>query len=483
MDLLTAAEKRVEVVPTVRRWPEFAGLAIYTLVIAATIARHEPWADEAQSWLLARDAGLVDLWTRLLHYEGTTGLWQTLLHVLIRAGLPYAGMNLVAGLFASAASALILWRSPFPLGVRIALPFAYFLCYQYAVIARSYNLLPVLLFACAALFHKAGERPVLFTSLLCFMAAVSVHGMILSVSIGVAAIAQRRTWKQGLPYAGAFATVAAWLAFAASPAADETFVTRLNFSFQHFIDVGGKAFAAAFTGETFSSLAVVALSIPLLWRGGGLIFFIVASGLLCSAYAVVYSQVWHFGMLFLAWIFALWISLATRRSGPNGTPGESIRPTLATTALAIVIAVQCYWTSCAVRYDWNEAYSGSLAASQGLREIPLTGRRIYAIGFACVAIQPYFPRNIFSNWNNGHPEGYWDWSRRNHVDEDSQRLEELHPDYLMIGYKNELERGIWTDAVRKSGYQAIRHFDGNSFWQTHVFEPESFDLYRRDSGQ
>ncbi len=95
MDLLTAAENRVETVSTLRRDPCFAGLALYSLIVAGAIVRHEPWADEAQSWLLARDAGLIELWTRLLHYEGTTGLWQTLLHAAIRAGLPYAGMNVV----------------------------------------------------------------------------------------------------------------------------------------------------------------------------------------------------------------------------------------------------------------------------------------------------------------------------------------------------------------------------------------------------
>jgi hypothetical protein len=271
-----------------------------------------------------------------------------------------------------------------------------------------------------------------------------------------------------LPYLGGFAAVAALLAAAAWPVADGTFVTRLNFSLEHFVEVSGRAFAAAFTGETFSSLAIVALSIPLLWRGGGLLFFAVASGLLCGVYAIVYSQVWHFGVLFLAWIFALWISsrrLVRKRR-------------LAVGAMAVAIGVQCYWTLCAVRYDWGEAYSGSLEAARELREPGLAGRRIYAIGFACVAIEPYFPRNIFSNWS----AAYWDWSRQNHINGDALRLAETRPDYVIVGYKNEFERRVWTDLVRKSGYQAIRHFKGSSFWHAQVFEPESFDLYRLGGG-
>jgi hypothetical protein len=471
MDLLTAEERRVEAARSFRHWPAFAATAAYILISAIAIAHHEPWADEAQSWLLARDAGLWELWTRLLHYEGTTGLWQTLLHLFIRAGLPYSGLDAISGVLGIAAASLVIWRAPFPLSVRIVLPFSYFLCYQYASIARSYDLLPVLVFACAALFHRAWQRPLLFTALLCLMSAVSAHGMILAVSIGFAAMTRADQWKRLWLYAFAFALIACVLAFTAWPAADGTFVTHLDFSFEHFLETAGRALAAAFTGETFTSLSVVALTVPLLWRGGGLLFFFLACSLLCGVYAVVYSQVWHFGALFLAWVFALWISYE-----------RSSAQRAATAALVVVIAVQCYWTCCAVRYDWNQAYSGGQAAARGLRELDLANRRLYAIGYACVAIQPYFSRNIFSNWNDGRAPAYWDWSKRNHVNEDSLRLPLLRPDYVIVGYKNDFEKGVWTDLIKKGGYRKIRHFAGSSFWQTSVFEPESFDLYRLDGG-
>ena len=34
-----------------------------------------------------------------------------------------------------------------------------------------------------------------------------------------------------------------------------------------------------------------------------------------------------------------------------------------------------------------------------------------------------------------------------------------------------------SETVAESGYRQIRHFEGNTFWQTRIFEPESFDLY------
>lgn len=477
MDLLTAEDAQVEAVPQLRHTPAVVAFAAYILVTGLAVAHHEPWADEAQSWLLARDGSLWELWTRLLHYEGTTGLWQTLLHVLIRAGLPYTGIGAVSWMLGIGAAALVIWRSPFPLVFRIALPFTYFLAYQYAAIARSYDLLPLLLFGCAVYFRNAGARPAIFTLLLCLLAAVSVHGMILAISVGIAALLRTDKWPVVWPYAAAFVIAAGLLGMTAWPAADGTFVTRLNLSAGHFFEVAARAFAAAFTGELYSSLAIVALSIPLLWRGGGLIFFAIASGLLCTVYATIYVQVWHFGALFLAWIFALWISFG------SGVLRRDYVAYAAGSAMALVLAIQCYWTGSAVQYDWTKAYSGGQAAARGLHDLDLAHSRLYAIGYACVAIQPYFPHNVFANWNGGGPPAYWDWSTRNHANRDSEHLAELRPDYVIVGYKNDFEKGVWTDLIRGAGYRQMRHFEAHSFWQDDVFEPESFDLYRLDDAR
>src|ERR1039458_8335312 len=74
----------------------YFAVGAYALLVAFTIRQHEPWADEAQSWLLGRDASLAQLWGRLLHYEGTPGLWQTMVHALIRLGLPYSAYSLLS---------------------------------------------------------------------------------------------------------------------------------------------------------------------------------------------------------------------------------------------------------------------------------------------------------------------------------------------------------------------------------------------------
>src|ERR1700722_17564643 len=148
----------------------YAALGAYALLVAFTIYRHEPWADEAQSWLLARDASVAQLWGHLLHYEGTPGLWQTLLHALIQLGLPYSAYDFVSASLELAAVYLLLRYAPLPLFIRISLPFTYYLCYQYAVIARSYAVIAPLLFAVAVLYPQASRRTAVMTALLTLLA-------------------------------------------------------------------------------------------------------------------------------------------------------------------------------------------------------------------------------------------------------------------------------------------------------------------------
>ena len=79
--------------------------------------------------------------------RGTPGLWQTLLHALIRLGLPYSAYGFVSASLGLAACIFCFDMRLFRSLYRLLLPFTYYLCYQYAVIARSYALIAPLLFA------------------------------------------------------------------------------------------------------------------------------------------------------------------------------------------------------------------------------------------------------------------------------------------------------------------------------------------------
>lgn len=467
-------------VRTAARFPllPVSAVLVYALLTGVAVFRHEPWADEAQAWLLARDSSLWALWTRLLHYEGSPGLWHTLLHLSIVLGAPYGWLNLFSGLLGLGSAILLFWCSPFPLLLRLLLPFTYFLCYQYAVIARSYSLLPALLFACAAVFRDAEKRMVLLTALLCLMADVSVHGLVLSCAIwGTLQLSMIRKWQSISPAArkrwivtGAIYLLAlSCIVWSAWPAGDVTFVTKLNPSSEHFFQVSRRMVTNAFTGNWWLSLAAVALSLPSLWKGKALFVFMLSSASLCLVSSVIYSQVWHDGILFLVWIFALWRAATFRQLD-----------WAALAALSITVAFQCHWTAESIRYDFPFPYSGSKAAAQYLRENNIPSKTLYGIGYACTGVQPYFAHNIFANFSGGDKAAYWDWSSRNHIYvHATEHLAQEAPEYVLVGYKTLTEKYLYDYVAQSSGYSELKHFQGNLFWQDEVFEPEAFDLYRR----
>src|ERR1700692_545385 len=88
------------------RWPEWATVVLYAGVVAFAIPYHEPWADEAQAWQLARSLPLVALFQKYIRYEGSPGLWHLLLWILSRAHVSYTGMHWISGGIAVAGIAI-----------------------------------------------------------------------------------------------------------------------------------------------------------------------------------------------------------------------------------------------------------------------------------------------------------------------------------------------------------------------------------------
>jgi hypothetical protein len=164
-------------------WLVWTPFAVYLAVLAIAISRHEPWFDEAQAWLLARDLPYTRLMFGQLRYEGTPGLWHSILFLANRSGVPYAGLPVIGAAAAAGAVFLLLRFSPFPALVRLMLPFTYFLAYQYAVVARSYNLLALLPFAAALVFPFRHARPIAYVSILILLSHVSLHGALISLAL------------------------------------------------------------------------------------------------------------------------------------------------------------------------------------------------------------------------------------------------------------------------------------------------------------
>ena len=108
-----------------------------------------------------------------------------------------------------------------------------------------------------------------------------------------------------------------------------------------------------------------------------------------------------------------------------------------------------------------------------------------AIAYPTTALEPYFPKNLYSDFNNGSPTAYWDWSKRNAANPENDPLgilSQRRREYVMVGYRLNYEEEWWSHILLSLGYRHVRHFEGDLFWHDHILEPEAFDVYHRIAG-
>jgi hypothetical protein len=142
---------------------------------------HEPWRDEAQAWLIARESpDLLHLLSRM-GYEGTPGLWHFLLYPLAQLGLPYSSMNILNLLIMLSAVFLFVAYSPFTRLHKLFFTFGYFILFEYTVIARNYGLTVFLLFLIFSLHNHRFKKLLPYAAILFLLANASLFGFLMSL--------------------------------------------------------------------------------------------------------------------------------------------------------------------------------------------------------------------------------------------------------------------------------------------------------------
>lgn len=395
--------------PSASRWPEWTALGAYTALLIFLIRHHEPWADEAQAWLLARDLSVWQLVHTYLRYEGQPALWHLMLWLLIRVHVTYAGMHWICGVVGLCGTWLLLVYSPFPRWLKLSLPFSFLLAYQYVVVARSYVLMPILLYGVAIVWRR---NPIVLALLLGLMANTAAHGAAIAAGFGVAYWIERRRDIRGgklVPSSRSFLLASILLLMmgvaalaAACPTPDVTVPARLtgmNRQVQEFVvlmTATWQPWPAAIPGGALVLIGLerrkaLYLTAPLLAL---LLFF-----------SAVYMNFWHAGLTVLVLITILWITWPAH--------GQlALEEKLLRCAVAILVATHIGWTAYAAWYETAHDYSPDLRTAQYLAPAIRAGVPIASSGdptssFDLVGIQPYFSRNIFSN----QPHAFWLWSR------------------------------------------------------------------------
>jgi hypothetical protein len=428
--------------------PEIVTICIYAGLLAWAIPHHEPWADEAQAWQIARTLPFLQMF-HVLSYEAHPALWYLCLWVLSRLHVSYAGMHWVAAAIGFSGVAVLVTTSPFPRFIKLLLPFTFYLAFQYAIVARSYVLVPLLIFLCAYFWPQKLERP--FTLALCLGLLANVAPHAAAISGGFAIVYFIDLWlsrHKDCPRApakrlyGAAALllvlygISIWTALPAKDASGAVLVVRPNTAQIKPIEDQGSELPPSYPGaEPANRRSIQWLAWKVEWRLSdslttgliqpfwlGCLFWVLLTWkffrtrklhyLLPAFFLVVLSHVyawfWHAGLMLPCVIALLWITWPRQTAQFRKLPLYEQLPAL---MLLLIAVVQMSWAEYAFAFDHAHDYASGATAAAFLKPYVMSHARIVAIGNDSLSadIQPYFDHNVFLN----EPYTYYWWSTHN----------------------------------------------------------------------
>lgn len=170
----------------------FAVYAIFNLVM---VLHHEIWADEAQAWVVVRDLNLNGIISHV-RTEGHPLLWYLLIFPFAKLFHNFNAvfsMQFLNWLLVTIGAGYLVFKSPFNICCKTAILLSSGFLYWYPVMARSYCLIPILLFLLANFyFNQASEQknspvkhPFIFAVLLILLANTHIIMFGFCLALGV----------------------------------------------------------------------------------------------------------------------------------------------------------------------------------------------------------------------------------------------------------------------------------------------------------
>jgi hypothetical protein len=472
---------------------------VYLITLACTVPWHEPWNDEAQAWLLSRDLSLPQLFLHGLRYESHPPLWYLILWLPAHLHIGYFIFCWISAVIAAAGIYVLLRLSPFPFYLRAVLPFTFYLAYQYAVVARSYVLYPLLGFLVAHVYRQTKPRPLLMAVLLALLANISIHGTLVACCF-----AALYGWKHLRSGHTGDVTTRNYLSATAIFVASLAVIAVVVFPPKDLITVATPTVTRVLLHQTSANPAVstqasaTTLPAPISQTQQGglryrfaelprlLSYSISTSHLLAFTLyllliaflfrlhqlpmllplvaiilflSFVYGLAWHLGLIWVTILMILW---AVWDPDADTRPGFNLQKVLGG-FLFFLCLLQLPWTWGAIRFDIRSPYSGAKNTAAYLRTLP-TSMRIAGFGPQSTAIVPYFPGNIFFN----QPTTFWLWSTRNTIDQDAPATLATHPD-LVVVFQQYNSAGAPNDnpirdLVQADGYRETHRFCGQAYY-------------------
>ena len=397
--------------------PSPAELVLWLVFAAVTLVMvcyHEPWRDEAQGYLVARDNSLVGL---ILHmkFESQFLLWYLFTWPFARLGLPIFGINLLHWALSCCTAFLIVRRAPFRFLTRAALIFSILFAFEFTVIARHYAIGVFLLTVLMMNWRERFRRPVLYACgiALCAQSNLPIWACLGGLCCAIAyEVIVRRLWSRGV--------------FASMLICAFGFVLALASIFN------GSGFGSPYVGRRGDALAQLAVSerlqtsfeavsnmvyLPVwlcvvcivlgalyfIWRSvPAFICFFMSVGLMIALQLVGgFHSIRHIGFMLIGTVAACWIATADDSPGLNAVFRLPARGTAclnyaAGCAAALILFLQALITPFFVIFEILYPFSHGHAAANFIRENVPEDVPMYCFSARSnVSVLPWLPRRKF----------------------------------------------------------------------------------------
>ena len=393
-------------------------LLLYIILVFIVGYHHEPWGDEAQCWLIARDNSFLNIFFNNTKYEGHPFLWffieRMFINTHIANSIELYRWKFVLPLFFSAIGVyFFLFKSKFPLIIKCLIPFTYYIFYQNGVITRSHSLSFPMLMIIAAFYHKRFEHPYIYTILLFLTANIAGYTYILTLVLFlffiVDIIREKKEIKKYILNMLITGFLILYSAILMIIPEDNTFgldFTEIPYRFYHIAEI---YFPVDFDNKLQIILSFVLTLLFYLTLMKAycknvyqIIFFVLLNFPLFIFYVYIYQRPWHYGYAGIFLLFTCW--LLTEMNDIKEIPFK--KNILLYVFLTFILGYYIAGNISLSYYDLTDSYDGSKAAAEFIKKHNLLQYKITGVEFRSVALQPYFEKNIYNNYR-GATHFYW----------------------------------------------------------------------------
>lgn len=460
-------------------------ISIIVFIIFAFLAlvigiNHEPWADEAQSWIIARDASVGEIIWDISRYEGTFPLWFLTIKLFISLGLQYEYFFIIPIIISLIGLLVFLKGVKAPTIVKVLVPFTYYIFYQYTIVARSYCYL-FLALSIWAIYYKDREKKFLqYTLSLVLLSMISMHGMVISGVLGILFVIELIN-KKKVKEIVSVSTIClcTWIieCIVLLPRMDLYMNVALSHSVMNVvwailstIFVGSNIIETLFSGIGVALTIIMVIYLIRIKEKSLCITSLCVIAFMCLIRLVSH----HLGIIYLVILFGVLVNYDLLKSK------YKLFERLFITMLVLYIS----YTGISSINDFKGNYSAAKQIATYIEENNIDKSEIYRFGYKQVAILPYFESNLFANTE----KTIYEWKQSNtdfydYVNFDEEMIKEKnkdsYPEYILVEKENTDKISLINEIIQNTGkYDLIYSAEGKLYYKNTFVDTENFNLYK-----